>query len=190
MSFKPFVDVDLETLTESLNIVAANSLSASGRVTSQAGTPPATTGADIVLASITIPAGAIGTLADQLENFEIFAQGKFGATANNKRLKIIVNPTAPVVGSAVVGGTTILDTGAVNTNGGGFVLDASLVRTGVNTQLGFNYGSIVGTTHQGTSAPVALAITDGAAFSIVVTGNATTATTDILLNIFEVDAMG
>ena len=189
MGYRPFLDVDLETITPSLNQVSAASLSSLGRYISGAGISPALTTADNVLAIISIPAGALGPLADQLENFEIFAQGKFGANANAKRLKIIVNPTAPVIGVAVSGGTTILDTGVVNTNGGGFCLDAALLRASAGTLLGVNYGSIAGAVHQGTTAPVSVSVADNVPFTIVVTGTAATALSDIVLNIFEVDVM-
>ena len=189
MAVQKFQDVDLENVTAALNQAVAASQSLVARYVSAAGISPASLAADIVLATVAVPAGLFGPALDQLANLYIVAQGKFGATANNKRVKLIANPTTAVVGSAIVGGTTLIDTGTLTTNAGGFILESGIIRAGVNSQVGTNYGVSAGTVGLGTTPPIALTITDSAAFVLAITGNATTATTDIVLNYFEVDGL-
>lgn len=160
------------------------------RQVSATGVQPGATGADNVLAVYSIPAN---TLFAAGTGVEITAYGSFGATANNKRIKIIVNPATAVVGSTVgAGGTTICDTGTVATNGGGWQVSGNVFKYGVpgsNTQLGISNGAIVGAVHAGTSAPAAITANEGAAILVAITGNATTAASDIVFNCLEVEAM-
>ncbi len=152
---------------------------------SSAGIQPAATGSDQVLAVTTIPANSFDKAG---RGIAIQAQGSFGANGNNKRVKIIFNPTSAVVGQAVVGGTAVCDSGTVTTNGGGWVLNADVFKFGAagsNTQLGLNTGSIAGTTHLGTTSPVNLTATESAAITVAVTGNATSAVSDIVFNFLQ-----
>ena len=158
---------------------------------SAAGVSPGATGSDYVLQVFSIPANTFDIAG---RTVQITSQGSFAANTNSKRLKIIVGCTTAVVGSAVTGGTAIVDTGAqtTNANGGGWSLQGTVTKYGAagsNTQLGTNNGGIVNTTHVGTSAPALLTMPENAPILIAVTGNAVTATTDILANWFEVTAM-
>jgi hypothetical protein len=160
------------------------------RQVSAAGVQPGATGADNVLAVYSLPANA---LFGHNRGLEITAYGSFGATANNKRVKIIVNPATAVVGLTVgAGGTVICDTGTVATNGGGWQVSGNVFKygePGSNTQMGISNGAIVGAAHAGTSAPAAITATESGAILIAITGNATTATTDITFSCLEVEAM-
>lgn len=160
---------------------------------SAAGVNPGSTANDNVLAVMTIPANAFdGQSFPVATNREasILAAGSFGATANNKTLKIIVNPTTAVVGQAVTGGTTIASTGVVATNGGGWQLQASIVKygnAGSNTQLAVHYGAQCGAAVQALTAPTALTLPENAAVTIAITGNAATATSDIVFNFANIE---
>lgn len=160
------------------------------RQVSAAGVQPGATGADNVLAVYSVPANVLYALNAGLE---ITAYGSFGATANNKRVKIIVNPATAVVGSTVgAGGVTICDTGTVATNGGGWQVSGNVFKygqPGSNTQLGISNGAIAGTVHVGTSAPAAITAVETGGVLIAITGNATTAASDIVFNCLEVETM-
>jgi hypothetical protein len=152
------------------------------------GVQPGATGADNVLAVFSLPASSFDVSGRGLA---ISAQGSFGATANNKRIKIIWGATAAVVGNAVTGGTTIADTGTVATNASGWAIAANVFKyggAGSNTQIGLHQQAQVGAAVSTLLAPALLTATENAAILIAVTGNATTAVTDILLNLFEIEA--
>lgn len=154
---------------------------------SSAGVSPGSTGNDNVLSIYIIPANLFDIT---FRGIQISASGGFGATANNKRVKLIINPTAPVVGSAVVGGTTIADSGTVATNGGGWRLESKVYKYGVpgsNTQIALNSEAQVGAAVAALLAAVLLTLVEVGPIVVVVTGNATTATTDILNNSLEVN---
>lgn len=157
---------------------------------SGSGVSPGATGADNVLAVYTIPANAFDVSG---RGVTITAQGSFGATGNNKRIKIIFNPASAVVGSTVgASGTTIADTGTVATNGGGWSLQGSVFKYGAagsNTQLGLHQQAQVGGAVSALLAPANITATESGAILVAVTGNATTATSDIVLNFIEVNAM-
>ena len=159
------------------------------RQISSAGVQPSSTAADIVLAVYSLPASAFDVLGRGLT---ITAAGAFGATANNKTVKLIWNPATAVVGSAVgAGGTTFCTTGVVNQNGGGWQVMGTVFKYGAagsNTQLCVNNGA-VGTTHFGVTAPALAAAVESGAILIAVTGNAATAASDITYNWLEVNAM-
>ena len=151
------------------------------------GIQPGATGADNVLAVYALPANSFDNAGRGLY---IAAVGSFGATANTKRIKIVFNATTAVVGSTVSGGTTIADTAAVTTNGGGWSLGASVYKTGVgggNTQLCVHEAAQVGGAVAALLAPSATTAVESGAILIAVTGNATTVATDILLNFFQVN---
>lgn len=142
------------------------------------GVSPATTANDNVLYSFTIPAL---TFDQAGRTVVIQAAGSYGATANNKDIKIIAGCTTAVVGSAVVGGTVISDTGVVATNGTRWQSQATIIKTG-----GLGSNTQVAIDNTGTKLPQALTAPENAGIIIAVTGNATTATIDILANWLEV----
>lgn len=161
---------------------------------------PASTAADIVLAVYSIPAGffnvkaqAIGPAGSPIAaagpGLEILIAGLFAATANNKTIKIIFNPSAAIVGSAVVGGTTIASSGVVAINALGFNIQAKVIKVGLpnsNTQIAFQTDNVVGATQVSPPVPVYPTAVENAAILLAITGNAATATTDIGLSYFEV----
>ena len=152
-------------------------------------TSPAATGSDYVLAVYSLPANSLDVAG---RGVNLVAMGSLAANTNNKRMKLIFNCTTAVVGSAVTGGTTVCDTGTVTTSGGGWALEANVFKYGAagsNTQLGIHQSAQTGSTVSALLAPSAITATESGAILIAVTGNATTATTDILYNFFEVNAM-
>lgn len=156
---------------------------------SSAGVQPGATAADKVLAVYSLPAGAFDIAA---RGIDVQAQGSFAATANSKRIKIIFAPTAAVVGQTVTGGTTIADTGTVATNGGGWSIMASVFKYGAagsNTQLCLHQQSQVGAAVSALLAPSLTTAPENAPILIAVTGNATTAVTDIVFNFLQITAM-
>jgi hypothetical protein len=158
-----------------------------------AGQSPAATGSDYVLAVMTIPANSFdGQSYPAATNrmATIVANGSFGATANNKTLKIVVNATNPVVGSALSGGTTIATTGVVATNGNGWQIGAAIIKYGAagsNTQLAVHQSAQVGAAVSALSAPSLLTATESSPITIAITGNAATATSDIVFNFAEIE---
>jgi hypothetical protein len=159
------------------------------RQISSAGIQPGATAADNVLAVYSLPAGAFDVAGRGLC---ITAQGSFGATANNKRIKLIFNATTAVVGSTVTGGTTIADSGTVATNGGGWSLQANVFKYGAagsNNQIGLHQQAQIGAATAALLAPSLITATEANAILVAVTGNATTAASDILFNFLEVNAM-
>ncbi|WP_407146253.1 hypothetical protein [Bradyrhizobium sp. ORS 86] len=155
---------------------------------SATGVNPGATGADKVLAVYALPANSFDAAGRTLA---IVAAGSFGATANSKRIKIIIGAAAPTVGATVSGGTTIADTGAVTTNGGGWQLAATVSKYGAggsNTQLAVHNQAQVGAAVAALVSPQALTLTENAVINVVVTGNAATAATDIVFNWLEVNA--
>lgn len=144
---------------------------------SAAGINPGATAADNVLFAFTVPANYFDQANRELL---IKAAGSFGATANIKEIKIYAGCTTAVVGSTVTGGTVISDTGAVTTNGGRWQVEADIIKYGAagsNTQLAVDV--------TGVKTPQALTLTESGSILIAITGNATTATTDIVANWFE-----
>ncbi len=160
------------------------------RQISSAGVNPGTTGADNVLAFYSLPASSFDVSG---RGIQVTAAGSFGATGNNKRIKIIFNPATAVVGSTVGGGgTTVADTGTVATNGGGWSLSANIFKygaTGSNTQIGIHNQAQIGAATAALLAPSLITATESGAILIAVTGNATTAASDIVFNWLEINAM-
>lgn len=160
------------------------------RQISASGVNPGATGVDSVLAAYSLPANSF----DQaLRGITISAAGSFAATSNNKRVKIIFNPATAVVGSTIgSGGTTICDTGTVTTSGTGWQLQASVFKYGAagsNTQIGIHNQAQIGAAVASMLAPSLITATESGAITLAVTGNATTATSDIVFNWLEVNAM-
>lgn len=157
---------------------------------SNTGVSPASTAADVVLAVYTLPASTLTRAANTNSPvvLDIVAAGNFAATANNKTVKIIWNATTAVVGSAVTGGTTIASTGVVAINNLGFVMEAFVGYNGSNSQYTQAVFVQAGATTVSQALSAAATATDSADILIAVTGNAATATTDIVLQYFEVSA--
>lgn len=176
--------------------LGAASMGEEGNVSRQvpgvtSGVQPGATGADNVIGVYSIPASSFDQSG---RGVTMTAAGNFAATANNKRCKLIINPATAVLGSTVgAGGITIADTGTVAQNGGAWVLMGSLFKRGAlasNTQLAVPGGVMLSGSHVGASAACQeVTATESGAILLAVTGNATTATTDILLAFFEVNAM-
>ena len=125
-----------------------------------AGTPPALTAADIVVAKATIPAGAFDAAGRELM---IEAFGSFAANANTKTIKMIVAPTTSTVGIAVVGGTTIATSGALTTNNLGWRMKSSITKVGAagaNTQIASQLVGQAGAVGLSLAAPQALALVE------------------------------
>ena len=154
-----------------------------------AGLSPGATGADKILALATIPPNGFD-IANR--GIAILVAGN-APNNNTKTAKVILNPTAPVLGATVSGGTTIANltaTGAGST--GGWQLQANLFKyglTGSNTQIALHEagqaGSILGTL----SSPSLTTLAENAAIVVAVTGNATTTATDIVFNFLQIFAM-
>ena len=160
------------------------------RQTSLTGISPGATGADNVLAAFTLPANAFD-IANR--GVQISASGKFGATANNKTVRIQFNPATAVVGSTIGAGATIVaDTGVVATNGGGWSLQANIFKVGAagsNTQIAIHNQAQVGAAVSALLAPSAPVAVESGGILIAVTGNAATATSDIVFQWMEVNWM-
>lgn len=154
---------------------------------SAAGVSPASTAADIVLAVFALPANIFSAIGNELY---IQAQGSLVNNANTKRIKLIFGATTAVVGSAVTGGATIADTGSITTVGGGWSLQASVLKYGAagsNTQIALHEQAQIGATIAALLAPSLLTAVENGTILIAVTGNAGTATSDIVFNYLEID---
>lgn len=151
---------------------------------------PAATGADNVLAVYSLPANSLDTAGRGLM---ISAAGSFAATTNVKTVKIIFNPSSASVGNTVGGGgTTIGNTGAVTNSAAGWYLQGQVFKYGAlgsNTQYGQAIDGNVSTNSTGVGSVSSITANEAASISIAITGNAATATTDILLSIFATNVM-
>jgi hypothetical protein len=160
------------------------------RQISAAGVSPGAIGVDSVLAAFAMPANSFDVAN---RGITITAQGRFGATANNKDVKIIFNPATAVIGSTVgAGGTTVCDTGVVTTNGGGWSVQANAFKYGAagsNTQIGLHQQAQIGNAVAALLAPSLITAVESGPILIAITGNAATATSDIVFNFLEVNAM-
>ena len=156
---------------------------------SAAGISPAATGADKVLAVFSLPANSFDVAGRALQ---IQTEGSFASNGDTKEVKIIINPATAVVGQTVgAGGTTIADTGAVTTNGGGWAIEAEVVKYGAqgsNTQLAVHQQAQVGGAVSALLAPQALTMPENASILIALTGNATTTASDIVFNFMQIFA--
>jgi hypothetical protein len=161
------------------------------RVVSGTGINPGGLGADNVLAVFTIPANSFD-IAGRGLNF--LAMGSFANNANSKQVRIIFNPVTAVVGSTVgTGGTIIADTGAYTTAlNAAWQIEANVFKygvTGSNTQLGIHQSAQIAAIVSALIVPNAMTAVESGPILVAITGNAATATTNISLNFFEVNAM-
>lgn len=123
---------------------------------------------------------------------QVTAAGSFGGNTNSKRVQIIANPTAAVIGSIIQGGTVIADTGLVTTNGSGWSVQAEIYKYGIpgsNTQIGVMTAGQAGSTVAPLLATQLLTATESGAILVAVVGTCGTAANDIMLNLFAVDAL-
>jgi hypothetical protein len=189
--------------------VAAATLGAffeEGNLYRNAGNPIAGNGADTtddIIGGVQLPAGALDVAGRAIT---ILAQGTTGATTNNKRFKIFVNPTmsgqtvnadGSISGGTVTAGTPLCDSGTwVNgttpNNAAGWQAGATIMKYGAagsNTQIGQG-AAILGTLHGGMQAAQALTLTESAVINIVVTGSSYTtgAANDVKLQMLQVGA--
>lgn len=159
---------------------------------------------DDILGGWVLPAGCLDVAGRGLM---ISAQGMTGATVNNKRFKMFLNPTMTgqtvspggvITGGHVTAGTPVVDSGAwVNgttaNSGVGWNAVLDLFKYGAagsNTQ--FAQGSpILGVLHGGVSPTQLLTLPENASISIVVTGSSYTtgAAGDLILQLLEINAM-
>ncbi|CAN5949961.1 unnamed protein product [Sphagnum jensenii] len=161
------------------------------RYASATGTSPGSINNDNVLATFSIPANSLDGIGNR--GLMITAAGSVANNTNSKRLKIFWACTSATVGSAVSGGTLIADTGAYTTTGAaGFEISANVFKYGAansNTQIALHSQAQIGSTVGGLIVPTPLTATENAVIIIAITGNAVTATTDIVLNWAEINAM-
>lgn len=154
---------------------------------SSAGVSPGATGADKILAILTIPASGFD-IANR--GVSIMAAGN-APNANSKTIKIIVNPTAPVLGATVSGGTTIATTGA-STATGGWNIQANIFKYGAagsNTQIAIHEAAQIGPTVSALVAPSLTTFPENATITVVITGNSSTTNGDVVYNFGQIFAM-
>lgn len=138
---------------------------------------PSATALDKILSIMTIPASAFD-IANR--GVTIMAAGN-APNANSKTMKIIVNPTAPVLGATVSGGTTIASILA-STATGGWNLTANIFKygnPGSNTQNCIHESGQVGATVGALVAPSQTTFPENATITVAITGNAATTTADV-----------
>jgi hypothetical protein len=144
-----------------------------------------------VLAVYTLPAGCF----DQaFRGLNITAMGTIASNTNAKRCKIIFNPTTAVVGQVVTGGTTVADTGVLNTTSaaGGWSLGADIFKYGAagsNTQQAIHQQAQAGSVVGALVAPSAVTAPENAPILVAITGNAGTTAADIVFNFMQIEAM-
>lgn len=175
-----------------------------GNLYRNAGNPIAQNGAntnDDILDGFVLPANAFDQANRQLYlNFN----GNFGATGNNKRVRIWVNPTMAgqtitngvISGGTVTGagsGVLLFDSGTQTGNAIGYQLDLIFCKygaTGSNTQL-YMSSPIFATTHGGTSGVLFSTIPENAPMNFVFTGASQTtgAAGDVVHCYTEINAM-
>lgn len=154
-----------------------------------AGTPCGGSGNDIVMGVYSLPGNSLDIAG---RGVTVTAQGSFGGNTNSKRVKIIWNPVAAVIGQVVNGGTLVADTGSVLTNGSGWSIQANIFKYGVNgsnTQIGIHQQAQVGPAVSPLVAPTPLTATESGAILIAVTGNPGTLPGDVSINLMEVTAV-
>lgn len=177
-----------------------------GNLYRNAGNPIAGNGVDTtddILGGVQVPATAFDVLG---RAFNVLAQGITGATTNNKRFKIFVNPTmtgqtvnadGSISGGSVTAGTPVCDSGTwVNgttpNNAAGWQAGATVMKygaTGSNTQIGQGF-AILGTLHGGIQPSQTLTLAENAPINIVVTGSSYTtgAASDVKLQMLQIGA--
>ena len=157
-----------------------------------AGVTPAGTGSDYVVGVYSLPPNSFDV---QGRGINILGQGTTGGTGTNtKRAKVIIGATTPTVGQVVSGGTTIADTGVINTStgSGGWQLEVNVFKYGAaasNTQKAYHAAGQSGGTVATLVAPTALTLTESGAIPIAVTINNGTTAGDMTFDFLEINAM-
>ena len=149
------------------------------------GLAPALAAVNCIVALVVIPANAFNA---PNRNVTITANGNFAANVNNKTVSIVVNPTAPVVGQAVSGGTTIASTGVVATNGSAWAIGADIVKTGAlgsNTQTALHIPTQAGAAVPPLTPCQSLTLVENAPITVAIVINNATATGDATLWNFQ-----
>jgi hypothetical protein len=156
---------------------------------------------DDILDGFVLPASSFDVAKRGLQ---LTFSGKFGATGNNKKVRVWLNPN--MSGQTVTAG--VISGGTVTGAGSGVLLYDSTAQTGnavgwsILAQL-FKYGSggsntqyaqvepIFGTAHGGVTLPSFLTLTESSAINIVVTGSSSTtgAANDVVLNFSQAQAL-
>jgi hypothetical protein len=169
-----------------------------GNVYRNAAAPIKGNGADTtddILGGFQLPANSFDAAGRELI---LTALGNLGATANNKRIKVWVNPTmsgqtvnadGSISGgtvTAVGGGVLIYDSTVITNNNAGWNLAAQITKFGAansNTQQ-YQTQPILGTVHGGVSLASALNQPENAVMNFVITGASPTtgAANDVTLN--------
>jgi len=156
---------------------------------------------DDILDGCVLPAGAFDIAK---RGIQMTFQGKFGATANNKKFRVWLNPT--MAGQTITNG--VITGGTVTGAGSGVLIYDSTAQTGNAVGWGlllqiFKYGNpgsntqyvqvqpIFGTTHGGITTPTFTTLQENAAINVVITGSSSTtgAANDVILNFSELNAM-
>jgi len=149
--------------------------------------------ADDVLASYTLPASSFDVAGRRLC---ITAQGRTGATTNDKRVKLWCNTT--ISAGVVTGGNVIADTGpwlygTIPNNNVGWQLTANVFKYGpANSNTQYAQGTVIlGGIHGGIGLPVFPTAVESGAIVIALTGSSYTtgAANDVVATWFEVNAM-
>lgn len=160
-----------------LNHKAGNSstnIRAGGQLTPQissVGTPASTV--ETTLQTVTLPANLLD--ADG-RRARFRAYGSFGATANNKTIRF------------KAGATTIYNSGLLPNNGGSWMLEAELIRTGSNTQQ-WCVNLYAGSSIVGFGSPTS-ALTDSGTIAVTLTAeNAVAAANDVVCKIMTADVV-
>lgn len=147
---------------------------------------PSATALDKILSLMSIPANSFDIANREVQ---ITAAGN-APNANSKTVKIIINPTAPVLGATVSGGTTIAS--FTSTATGGWSIGAIICKYGAagsNTQNAIHEAAQVGATVLALVAPSQTTFTENATITVAVTGNAATTTADVTFNFGQIFAM-
>jgi hypothetical protein len=156
---------------------------------SSAGVSPNATGADKILAILTVPANGFD-IANR--GLQIMAGGNC-PNNNSKTFKIVLNPTTPTINGTLSGGTTIASftaTGAGST--GGWNLQANLFKYGAagsNTQIAIHESGQAGNIVGSLAAPSLTTVAENASLTVVITGNSGTTNGDIVYNFSQIFAM-
>ena len=148
------------------------------RQTSLAGVGNAADTTEDVLFTYSLPANSLSVSGKGLE---IKAFGTFAANGDAKRAQISF------------GSTVVADTGATNANGGGWMLEAMVFKTGAvgsNTQISQGQ-SAIGSTHGGCTTVGTPTESESGAITVKVTGASTGSgqANDVLCNFFSINAM-
>jgi hypothetical protein len=154
-----------------------------------AGRNPASTGADVVVAVFSLPAGALDLVNRGLN---IMACGSMNNAATAKTVKLIFNATTAVLGSAVTGGSVIgsFADSTANSNGG-FQVAANVFKYGAagsNTQIAIHESAQANTVLGALQAPTLLTANEAAPILIAVTANAAVAA-NITFNFLQIFGM-